>query len=499
MDIILEPDFKTFCDYSSRLLWIPIYTEILADIETPVSAYIKLSELGGDRFILESVEHGQKYARYSFVGNNPRATFICKKGELLIRDSQGERRLKTNDPLGELEKALSPYRTPPAVNLPHFAGGAVGYIAYDAINYFEPTVPPHARDDLNVPDFYFIVPEVVLIFDHLTRRMKIVVHVDPRGDASKSYNEARQKILQVLQVLSAKVSPPLLFAARQVNDLPVTPNMTREEYLEMTRRMQEYIAAGDIFQVVPSQRFCVDFSRGAIDLYRTLRLINPSPYMFCLEFADFAVVGASPEVHVRCTDGKVEIRPIAGTRPRRADPQEDLAMERELIADAKERAEHVMLVDLARNDIGRVCEFNTVKVTDFMVIERYSHVMHIVSQVEGRLAAGKTSFDAMRATFPAGTISGSPKVRAMQIIAELEPTARATYAGAVAIFSYSGNLDSCITIRTILLKDGKAYVQAGGGLVADSTPEGEYQESVNKAKAGLRALALAMEQAPLGQ
>lgn len=495
---MLEPSLENFLSSAARnCCWIPIYCEILADVETPVSAYIKLSELGGDRFILESVEQGQKYSRYSFVGNNPRATFICKNGEMIIRDGQKEQRFTTNDPLSELERWLSPYRTSQHPTLPHFAGGAVGYLAYDAIRYFEPTVPPHKRDDLNVPDFYFIVPETLLIFDHLTRRMKIVVHADvSRQEPAAAYRDAGQKIQQVLQVLGTSVNPPLLFAAQKADELPVTPNMTRDQYLEMTRRMKEYISAGDIFQVVPSQRFSVDFTRGPIDLYRTLRLVNPSPYMFCLEFGDFAVVGASPEVHVRCTEGKVEIRPIAGTRPRRADPVEDLAMERELLADAKERAEHVMLVDLARNDIGRVCDFNTVRVTDFMVIERYSHVMHIVSQVEGRLAKGKNAFDAMRATFPAGTISGSPKVRAMQIIAELEPTARATYAGAVAIFSYTGNVDSCITIRTILLKDGKAYVQAGGGLVADSTPEGEYQESLNKAKAGLRALALAMAQTP---
>jgi anthranilate synthase component 1 len=268
-------------------------------------------------------------------------------------------------------------------------------------------------------------------------------------------------------------------------------NMSQAEYVTMTERMQEYIRAGDIFQVVPSQRFSVPFKGEAIELYRALRFINPSPYMFCLKMGDWAIVGSSPETHVRCENGKVEIRPIAGTRPRKAKPEQDDAMATELLNDPKERAEHLMLVDLARNDVGRVCEYDSVKVTDFMSIERYSHVMHIVSHVEGKLREGFSAYDVMKATFPAGTVSGSPKVRAMQIIAELEPTCRGLYAGAVGYFGFSGNLDSCITIRTVLLKDGNAYVQAGGGLVADSTPLGEYQESVNKAKAGIKAIALA--------
>jgi anthranilate synthase component 1 len=267
--------------------------------------------------------------------------------------------------------------------------------------------------------------------------------------------------------------------------------MTRDQYVKMTEAMQEYIRAGDIFQVVPSQRFEVPFDAPAIDLYRALRLINPSPYMFILKLGAMALVGSSPELHVRCEEGKVQIRPIAGTRPRGQTPEEDDRLTAELLADPKERAEHVMLVDLARNDVGRVCNFNTVRLTDFMITERYSHVMHIVSNVEGELAPGHSAYDVMRATFPAGTVSGSPKIRAMQIIADMEPTCRGTYAGAVGYFGFSGNLDSCIAIRTILLKDGKAYLQAGGGLVADSTPLGEYEESLNKAKAGLKAIAMA--------
>jgi anthranilate synthase component 1 len=498
MEIPLEPDFNAFQSSAKTGNWAPICTEILADLETPVSAYLKLSELGGDRFILESVEQGQKFSRYSFVGNEPFITITCKNGLLTVTENNQTTTKHTNDPLAELQKILQKFKPSLSeISLPHFSGGAVGYMAYDCIRYIEPSVPPAKKDDIGLPDFYFILPRNLLIFDHLTRRLKIVVHANPHEKPETNYQQAAESIKKILNLLHSQLRLPVLFSANRADDLPVIPNMSREQYISMTTKMQDYIRSGDIFQVVPSQRFEVQYTGGAIDLYRTLRLVNPSPYMFCLEFSDFAVVGASPEVHIRCTNGKVEIRPIAGTRPRRSDTAEDLAMEKELLSDAKERAEHVMLVDLARNDIGRVCGYNTVRVTDFMVIERYSHVMHIVSQVEGQLQPGKTCFDAMRATFPAGTISGSPKVRAMQIISELEPTARAIYAGAVAIFSYTGNLDSCITIRTILLKDGKAYVQAGGGLVADSTPEGEYQESLNKARAGLRALALASAQASL--
>jgi anthranilate synthase component 1 len=311
------------------------------------------------------------------------------------------------------------------------------------------------------------------------------------GDAGAVYDAAVRRIDELTERLKRPLGLRIVGARADVEPAQAEANMTPEDYVRMTERMQEHIGAGDIFQVVPSQRFEVPFSAEPIQLYRALRYINPSPYMFCLKFGNQTLVGSSPETHVRCEDGKVEIRPIAGTRPRRINPEEDEAMGRELLADPKERAEHLMLVDLARNDVGRVCEFKSVKVTDFMKVERYSHVMHIVSHVEGALRPGHSAYDVMRATFPAGTVSGSPKIRAMQIIAENEPTRRGIYAGAVGYFGYSGNLDSCIAIRTILLKDGKAYVQAGGGLVADSTPMGEFQESVNKAKAALKALGLA--------
>jgi anthranilate synthase component 1 len=390
---------------------------------------------------------------------------------------------------------MAGYRPVPADGLPLFYGGAVGYLGFEAVTEFEPSVSRARKDDLGVPDAYFFITDTLLIFDHLDRRIKIVAnaHVTDPTHADGAYDAAVAKIEELEARLARPVRSRLLPAFTDVVPLEPAINMTRDEYVKMTEAMQEYIRAGDIFQVVPSQRFETPFDAPAIDLYRALRLINPSPYMFILKLGGMALVGSSPELHVRCEEGRVQIRPIAGTRPRGKTPEEDDRLTAELLADPKERAEHVMLVDLARNDVGRVCKFNTVRLTDFMITERYSHVMHIVSNVEGELNPGHSAYDVMRATFPAGKVSGSPKIRAMQIIADLEPTCRGTYAGAVGYFGFSGNLDSCIAIRTLLLKDGKAYLQAGGGLVADSTPLGEYEESLNKAKAGLKALAMAKQ------
>jgi anthranilate synthase component 1 len=368
-------------------------------------------------------------------------------------------------------------------------------LSYDAVRWFEPTIPDHNRDDLGVPDMFFMVAGNVLIFDHKKRRIKIVVNAFP-GEAGveAAYDQATQEIHRILSLLAKPVVLPPLFTGAQPHLPEMRSNTTQEEYHEMVRRAQEYIRAGDIFQMVPAQRFEADFDRDALELYRALRFINPSPYMFCVRCPDGqSLVGSSPEVHVRVTNRLVEIRPIAGTRRRGETPNEDVANAEELLNDPKERAEHLMLVDLARNDVGRIAEFGSVRVSDFMTIERYSHVMHIVSHVSGLLAGGRNAYDVMRATFPAGTVSGSPKVRAMQIINELEKSKRCTYAGAVGYFGFDGDLDSCIALRTVLLKDNKAYVQAGGGVVADSTPEGEYQESVNKAMAAMRAIAHALQ------
>jgi anthranilate synthase component 1 len=472
---------------------IPIYREIIADMETPVSAFQKI-DTGDHSFLFESVEKGGKFARYSFLGASPQLIFIARGHTITQREGADERTYTVaHDCLRELEHLMAGYRPVPVEGLPLFFGGAVGYLGFEAVTQFEPTVPRAKKDDLGVPDAYFFITDTLLIFDHLERRIKIVAnaHVADPTHADAAYDEAARKIEELETRLARAVPGRVLPVFTNVEPLEPAVNMTRDAYVKMTEAMQEYIRAGDIFQVVPSQRFEVPFDAPAIHLYRALRLINPSPYMFTLKLGDMVLVGSSPELHVRCEEGRVQIRPIAGTRPRGATPEDDERLAKELLADPKERAEHVMLVDLARNDVGRVCNFKTVSVTDFMITERYSHVMHIVSNVEGELTPGHSAYDVMRATFPAGTVSGSPKIRAMQIIAEGEPTCRGTYAGAVGYFSFSGNLDSCIAIRTVLLKDGKAYLQAGGGLVADSTPLGEYEESVNKAKAGMKALAMA--------
>lgn len=488
---MISPTRDEFFTLAQKGNLIPLCREVMADLETPVSAYLKI-DTNDHSFLLESVERGGRFARYSFLGASPSVIFTAREGKITITENGKSRTFQTEtDPLKELQQLMARYKPVGAEHLPIFAGGAVGYLAYEAATYFEKTVPRAKIDDLQIPDAYFVISDTLLIFDHLEHRIKIVANAFVEGDPGHAYDEAVCKIDELTERLKRSVSHKVLSVGAQVDDLVPDVNITQAEYIAMTEAMQEYIKSGDIFQVVPSQRFEVPFNGDPTDLYRALRLINPSPYMFCLKFNGLAVVGSSPEVHVRCVDGKVEIRPIAGTRPRREDVTEDDAMAAELLADPKERAEHVMLVDLARNDVGRVCDYHTVKVTDLMIIERYSHVMHIVSNVEGKLKAGENAYDVMRATFPAGTVSGSPKVRAMQIIAEGEKTCRGTYAGAVGYFGFNGNLDSAIAIRTVLLKDGRAYLQAGGGLVADSTPLGEYNESVNKAKAGMKGLAKA--------
>jgi len=489
----LFPSRESFRELAHQGNLIPVYREIIADMETPVSAFHKI-DTGDHSFLFESVEKGNKFARYSFLGASPHLIFQARGKNVTLREGDEQRAYAIEgDPLRELERLMAGYRPVPTDDLPLFYGGAVGYLGFEVVTEFEPTVPRAKKDDLCVPDAYFFITDTLLIFDHLERRIKIVAnaHVSDPTHADRAYDEAVAKIEELEARLARAVPGRLLPVFSDIEPLEPAINMTRDQYVKMTEAMQEYIRAGDIFQVVPSQRFEVPFDHPPIDLYRALRLINPSPYMFILKLGGMALVGSSPELHVRCEEGKVQIRPIAGTRPRGQTPEEDDRLTAELLADPKERAEHVMLVDLARNDVGRVCKFNTVRLTNFMITERYSHVMHIVSNVEGELTPGHSAYDVMRATFPAGTVSGSPKIRAMQIIADMEPTCRGTYAGAVGYFGFSGNLDSCIAIRTILLKDGKAYLQAGGGLVADSTPLGEYQESINKAKAGLKALAMA--------
>jgi anthranilate synthase component 1 len=479
---------------------IPVTRQFLADFETPLSAYRKIRG-EGQAFLFESVEGGEHLGRYSFVGCAPRAA-ICQRGDRveLIEDGQvtcawtvGRAEGCVRDGLVAVEEILGRYRPVTLPGLPRFTGGAVGYLGYEFVHDVEPVVPRPVEDALGTPALYFLIADRLLIFDRVAQTLTVLVNalIEPGQDPDEAYAAATRQIDRLVGWLERPAVHPLVFFGGEVAPVAFESNVSRERFLANVRHAKEYITAGDIIQIVGSQRFSAPVRAGALEVYRAARTINPSPYMFLLELDGFALVGASPEIHVRCEDRRVEIRPIAGTRPRGRTPEEDRAQEVDLLADPKERAEHVMLVDLARNDLGRVCEFGSVQVRDLMVIERYSHVMHIVSQVEGRLSAGRTPYDLMRATFPAGTLTGAPKIRAMQIIAELEGTQRGPYGGCVGYFSFGGNLDCCITIRTALLKDGLAHVQAGGGWVNDSTPEAEYEETVNKSKAMLQALAIA--------
>lgn len=487
--IPLSPSRSTFREQAATANVVPVWTEVVADGDTPVSAFAKIGGTAPS-FLLESAEQSDLVGRYSFLGAGARLTISARDKEVTVTEN-GETRtyVPEGDPFAELQRLMARYKTVPGVDIPGFRGGAVGYLSYDCVRWFEPTVPPPPKDELGIPDMFFLLAGTVVIFDHRKRRLRIVANAFIEGDVDAAYDAAVKEIEAILEKLRQPLAFQPIFTGADVPRGEATSNTTREQYHAMVDQAEEYIRAGDIFQMVPAQRFETEFQNDALDLYRALRFINPSPYMFCLRFPEgYSLVGSSPEVHVRLTDKLVEIRPIAGTRKRGETEEQDQANAEDLLADPKERAEHLMLVDLARNDVGRIAEFGSVKVTDFMTIERYSHVMHIVSHVSGELAGGRTAYDVMRATFPAGTVSGSPKVRAMQIINELEQSKRCTYAGAVGYFTFDGNLDSCIALRTVLLKGGKAYVQAGGGVVADSTPEGEYQESVNKAMAAMRAI-----------
>ena len=486
----VTPSRSAFLEKAATDRVVPVMCEIVADGDTPVSAFAKLCG-EAPSFLLESAEQKDQTGRFSFLGFGARATFTATRKTLTLTENGISRTFETDcDPLDELEKWMAPYRTELDPSLPLFHGGAVGYLSYDCIRWFEPTIPPAPKDELGIPDMFFMVTEAVVAFDHRQRRIRIVANAFPeKENPAAAYEAACERIRGILESLAKPLAFEPIFTESTPAAAPSTSNTTREEYHAMVHRAHEYIRSGDIFQIVLAQRFETEFHNDALDLYRALRFVNPSPYMFCLRCpGGYSLVGSSPEVHVRLTGDLVEIRPIAGTRRRGATIEEDNANADDLMADPKECAEHLMLVDLARNDVGRIAEYGSVKVTDFMTIERYSHVMHIVSHVSGKLAGGRSAFDVMRATFPAGTVSGAPKVRAMQILNELEKSKRCSYSGAVGYFGFDGNHDSCIALRTVLLKDGKAFVQSGGGVVADSTPEGEYQETVNKAMAGMRAI-----------
>jgi len=469
---------------------IPVHKDILGDLLTPAAAYLRVAHGRNRVFLLESVEGGERLARYSFIGWDP-FLVLRGKGEEIVAEEMGEITKSTGRAYERMRELSRKYRSAPVPDLPPFLAGAVGYFGYDMVRQSE-RIPSLAVDDLGLDDFHVMYFSTILAFDHLRHRIHIIANIlNPDGaqGLEARYHDARLRIEQVEKRLTAPISLPAPAPCASLPE-PVS-NLTEARYFANVERAKSYIKAGDIFQVVLSQRLAMDIRCDPFDVYRALRFINPSPYMIFLRMDRLSLVGASPEMLVKVRGRRVEYGPIAGTRPRGATVEEDERLAAELLADEKERAEHVMLVDLGRNDLGRVCEFGSVKVTDLMRIEKYSHVMHLVSSVEGRLRDGLDGFHALEACLPAGTVSGAPKVRAMEIIEELEPCRRGVYGGAVGYADFSGNLDTCIALRTLVIKDGVAYVQAGGGIVADSQPERERDESMNKARALLHAVEFA--------
>lgn len=474
---------------------VPVYRTLLADLETPVSVYMKLTQGGKQAFLLESVEGGEQVGRYSFIGVDPAGVISAKNGTVSMT-LHGKTETRTlavgEDPLHVVKAYLHRYQAVHLSGLPRLIGGAVGFMAYDIVRYFE-KLPNTAVDELNVPDAMFMLPETVVIFDHAKHQLIVLANAHNTGDPEAAYDYAIERIDAIVEQLYQPL-PPFVPSPIALDDELVS-NMTQQQYEDGVRAAKQFIKDGDAFQIVLSQRFSRKTVASPLAIYRALRALNPSPYMFLLQFSeDLTLVGASPEVMVRLEEGIASVRPIAGTRKRGVTEAEDKHLAEDLLQDPKEIAEHVMLVDLGRNDLGRVCDYGTVKVPEMLFVERYSHVMHIVSQVEGKLRKNMDAFDLLRATFPAGTLSGAPKVRAMEIIEQLEGTRRGTYGGAVGYFSFDGSMDMCITIRSLLMQGKQVYLQAGAGLVADSDPTSEYVECINKAK----AVAVAIQYAEQG-
>jgi anthranilate synthase component 1 len=490
---MLSPSFDEFSRKARDGNLIPVYREILADMETPVSAFRKIDS-GNYAFLLESVEGGEKWGRYSFLGSNPGLVFKAKgsRVEVITGDGIKVHQIQT-DILEPLKTILNQFRPVQADDLPRFYGGMVGFLAYDVVRQFE-RLPNKTKDDLDLPDALFLLTDTLVIFDNISHRIKVVSNAFvPEATSHRvreAYEEAAKKIDAIISSLRRPLGASL--TPTRGGELPrIGSTMSRGEFMQAVEHAKEYVRAGDIVQAVISQRLSAKTSADPFDIYRALRVINPSPYMYYLRLGDLRVVGSSPEVLVRLEGDRIDLRPIAGTRPRGSSEEEDLVLERELLDDPKERAEHIMLVDLGRNDVGRVARVGTVKVSELMVVERYSHVMHIVSNVSGVLEEGRDAFDLLRACFPAGTVTGAPKIRAMEIIEELEQVRRGPYAGAIGYFGFSGNMDTCITIRTVLVAEGNAHVQVGAGIVADSNPEREYEETMNKAKGMIKAIEMA--------
>jgi anthranilate synthase component 1 len=494
---MIQPSFKEFCQLARQGNLIPIYQELLMDLETPLSFFRRL-ERDHYAFLLESVEGSERWARYSFLGTRPFRIFKAKGSLVEIVEHGKKKSFESKLPLNALEELLTGCQPVAVPGVPPFFGGAIGYVAYDAVEQFH-DISNTKQDPFGMPEIFFIFVQTLVAFDNLKHTIKIIdnVRVDDTTDLTTAYRQATARIEKVISSLQRK---PRGIEPRDVTQAKTNrrfrSNLTRGEFQKAVHRAKEYIKAGDIIQAVLCQRLETDTSSDPFEIYRALRFINPSPYMFYLELEDLRVIGSSPETMVRLTDGTIELRPIAGTRPRGTTQEEESKLEADLLADPKERAEHIMLVDLGRNDVGRVAEIGSVEVNELMAIERYSHVIHIVSNVRGRLAVDKTPFDLFVSAFPAGTVSGAPKIRAMQIISELEPEKRGLYAGAIGYFGYNGNLDTCIVIRTIVMKGDKVYINAGAGIVADSDPELEYQETLNKARAMLKAVELAEQWTP---
>jgi len=488
---MMKPELSDFRRLAAKAGLVPVCREIVADLDTPLTAFAKVALGRRHAFLLESLQGGEKWGRYSFIGFEPLATFVSRGDQVEITRAAATDRFSA-DPIESLKALIASFNPCDTGYLPRFFGGAVGFMGYDMVRFMErlPTINPSKPE---FPDSSFMVPKIVLICDSIRQTISIVncVLTDDAADLDALYHEAERAIDEIAALLRGPLPQGLADSAKATEAHDFTSNMSKEEFKSMINRAKEYILAGDIIQVVLSQRFHSTTELSPFTLYRALRHINPSPYLFFLKLDDIVQIGSSPEILVRLEGDDVEVRPIAGTRKRGRNEEEDLALERELLADPKERAEHLMLVDLGRNDIGRVCRYGTVETRDLLVIERYSHVMHIVSGVHGKLLPGKDQFDVLRACFPAGTVSGAPKIRAMEIIEELEPERRGPYAGSVGYFGFSGNMDICITIRTFIMRGNDLWVQAGAGIVADSDPETEFEETINKAMGLRRAVELA--------
>ncbi len=489
MSIVTEAHFRQYAAQGYN--HIPVSREILADLETPLSAYMKLAA-GPRSYLLESVQGGEKWGRYSMIGLSADTLVRVRDhkvsvevGSKIVSDKE------VDDPLAEIADFQKRYRVPVIEGLPRFSGGMVGYFGYDCVRYIEPRLQGLTRvDPLDCPDIMLLVSDRVIVFDNLSGKLIMIVHADPAEDGA--YARAQHELDSLTdKLLHTNITSSAMDDSKSVAESDFVSGFSRDKFEQAVRDIKHYIVAGDVMQVVLSQRLSIPFKAPPLNLYRALRCTNPSPYMFFLDFDDFQVVGASPEVLSRLEDDTVTVRPIAGTRPRGANRDEDLALEQELLADPKELAEHLMLIDLGRNDVSRICKTGSVKVTEKMTIERYSHVMHIVSNVEGEINPQQDAMDVLRATFPAGTVSGAPKIRAMEIINELEPVKRGVYSGAVGYLSWAGNMDAAIAIRTAVIKDNSLHIQAGAGIVADSDPRGEWDETMNKGRAIFRAVSMA--------